>query len=342
MSDTTPDIQDDYKLPHDAFFKATFAMQDFAKAFVKHILPKKLVAKLNIEKLTVEKLEFRDDLFRGLFPDIVYRVPIKGVRGSVCVHTVIEHKAQNDQMAIFQLSRYVMQLCDHEVRTAKEQKKLNRRFRLSPIIPILLHQGLSAFTGPTQLADMFYPVEGTERYLPKLQAVLVDLTKIDEKRLPRDPETPELYVVLLIMKVIFSKDRATLLSKWQEILDELKPYSEMPKYRRLIRLFWYYTGYNTTKLTETDYKEIEADIRKNTGDDTMPTLAQIFTKKGEAKGKADGIIRTLTKRIAQPSEKLEEKLLALTNLEQLDQLFDLALDCQSLDEFENLLAQVTM
>ena len=55
--------------------------------------------------------------------------------------------------------------------------------------------------------------------------------------------------------------------------------------------------------------------------------------KGEAKGKADGIIRTLTKRIAQPSEELEKNLRAVTDLEQLDQLFDVAFDCQSLDEF---------
>ena len=71
------------------------------------------------------------------------------------------------------------------------------------------------------------------------------------------------------------------------------------------------------------------------------TLWDQLIEEGEAKGKAEGkaesIIHTLTKRIAQPSEELEKNLRAITDLERLDQLFDVALDCQSLGEFESVL-----
>ena len=56
--------------------------------------------------------------------------------------------------------------------------------------------------------------------------------------------------------------------------------------------------------------------------------------KGKAKERAEGIIRTLTKRIGQPPKELEGKLFALTDLERLDKLADFAFDCSSLDEFE--------
>ena len=65
-------------------------------------------------------------------------------------------------------------------------------------------------------------------------------------------------------------------------------------------------------------------------------------EEGEAKGKAEGkaegkagtIIRQLTRRFGRVSQSLEEKLYQTTDLDQLDRLADLVLDCQSLDEFE--------
>ena len=125
--------------------------------------------------------------------------------------------------------------------------------------------------------SLFYLIPGAEEYQPHLKAILIDLSVIDEDNLPRDPNAPELFVVLLMMKVIFSKTPKTIKGKFREILDELKPYSQNPKYRELIRKLWHYVIYNAEKLTETDFDEIETEIRETTGDNNMPTLAQIFT-----------------------------------------------------------------
>ena len=55
--------------------------------------------------------------------------------------------------------------------------------------------------------------------------------------------------------------------------------------------------------------------------------------KGEAKGKAASIILTLSKRFGKPVQELQDRLLALTDLEQIDKLADFAFDCKSLEEF---------
>ena len=61
-------------------------------------------------------------------------------------------------------------------------------------------------------------------------------------------------------------------------------------------------------------------------------------EEGEAKGEVRAIIRTLTKRFKQqPPKALEEKLLAMTDLEQLNKLAEFAFDCDSMAEFETAL-----
>ena len=58
---------------------------------------------------------------------------------------------------------------------------------------------------------------------------------------------------------------------------------------------------------------------------------------GKAEGKAELILHILTKRFKIVPLLVEEKLLALTNLDKLAQLADFAIDCQTLAEFENAL-----
>ena len=56
--------------------------------------------------------------------------------------------------------------------------------------------------------------------------------------------------------------------------------------------------------------------------------------KGEARGKTESIILILTKRFSPPSQEIKDRLLALTDLEQIDKLADFAFDCNSVEEFE--------
>jgi hypothetical protein len=147
------------------------------------------------------------------------------------------------------------------------------------------------------------------------------------------------------MKVIFSKDKKTLKRGFWVILDELKPYSQNPKYYELIRKLWHYTLHNAKNLTKRDYNELEPSVQRTLGDDNMPTLTQIFYRegmeKGMAEGKAEGkaeakaeaVLLILTKRFQSVPKSLETQLRAVTDLERLEQLADFAFDCKSPDEF---------
>ena len=329
----------EYRFTHDAFFDETFGVPIFGAAFLKKVLPRKITKQLELEKLTVHKPKYRDPLYRETRPDIVYKVPIRGTDDYVSIRVIIEHKAQDDHKAIFQLWGYVCQQCIQDVKErltdpeTKEPIAWPKNFRLPPVIPIILHHGSMPFSGETELADLFYQIPGIREYLPHLKAILFDLSTIEEDNLPRDPKAPELHVVLLIMKIIFSKNPKTLKDRFNEILDELQPYSQMPKYRELIRKLWHYVVYNAENMTEADFIDMENTVRKTIGDNKMPTMAQIFT----VKAKAELVIALLEDRFGEVPQAIQDAIIKISDTDKLRQLNFLASKCKSLAEFKKAL-----
>ena len=335
------------RLTHNAFFEETFQMPSLAKAFLRQILEPRLLAKLDIENLTVETKKFRDEQFHETRPDMVYTVPIIGAEAAIGFRLIIEHKSYNNRATIYQISNYVHQLFVQEVAArltdteTKKRKKWPRDFKISPIFPIILYQGSSRFAGKTELSDLFYRLPGIRKFLPRQKALLVDLSAIEDDHLPHDETAPELHAVLLIMKVIFSKNPTIIRRKFSQVLGELKSYAKNPMYRDLIRKLRHYVLWNMKNITEKDCYEIKDEIEGiiEEGDDEMSTFMDIFVEKGrlegEAKGEARAILRTLTRRFQKIPASLKERILAITDLDRLEYLADLAFDCDSLEEFDN-------
>ncbi|MDR1383543.1 MAG: Rpn family recombination-promoting nuclease/putative transposase [Planctomycetaceae bacterium] len=329
-------------ITRNTFFEETLGIITLSVAFLKSYLPRKIQRKLNFEKLNFEKIQFRSGgAFGESQPDIVYRVPTLKEDHVVHIHVIIEYNSFDDQGTIFQLHDYVNQLCSEEVRAnlidpkTKKRKKWTQQFLLSPVIPIILYYGEKPFTGKTEYADLIN-VKGIEEirtYQPRLRAILVDLTFIADAQLPRNPDAPKLYVILQIMKIIFSKIRTMLKKRFCEILDELKPYSQISKYRRLIREIWRYLVRNTEKIIKADYEEIEIIVRDAIGNDNMPTLVQRWESRGEVKT----ILRLLAWRFGTIPKLIEEQLSEMTDIERLDQLLEIAYYCQTPEEFQNRL-----
>jgi hypothetical protein len=63
------------------------------------------------------------------------------------------------------------------------------------------------------------------------------------------------------------------------------------------------------------------------------TVWDQLIEEGRVEGKAESIILILTKRFGSPSQKIKDRVLAITDLEQIDKLADFAFDCNSVEEF---------
>ena len=155
-------------------------------------LPSELLACLDLDGLMAEPRHITDELFKKLIADVIYRVPIKGTEKHVDFFVITEHKSYNDFLTIFQLWCYVLHVIRQEFKEADDAKKVNADYQLPPVVAIILHHGESKFTGKTELSELFLQLPGIEKYLPKLQAILVDLNTIADDDVPNDPDAPEL------------------------------------------------------------------------------------------------------------------------------------------------------
>ena len=316
-------------LTHDKLFREVFQWLGLAKAFLRLVLSGPILAKLDLDRLTIEPREFLNIVFKETRADMIYRVPILGSDESLCIYVLLEHKSFNDFFTIFQADQYAGQISQREYQKADDEERLNVHFRFSPVLVIIFHHGERAFTGPIEVAELYEDYGILSDYLPRRRALLFDLSTLSE--IPDDPEAPELYAVLRIMQVIFSLD---LSLRIREVLERLKPYSEIPKYRRLIRFLWYYFVSYTKKRPEQELLMVSDTVKNIIGAREMTTFLEQFRAEGEAIGLAKGkVLAILEVRFNDIPKETKDTVQSMTDPTALESLVEHAKTCNSLDEF---------
>jgi len=325
------------ELTHGGYFQETFRLKRLGRAFLKKGLPKKVLKYLDLENLTVESRHLGDDMFKETIADVLYKVPIKGTDEYINFFIIVEHKSRQDYPTIFQLWGYVFRVCYQEFYATDESVREKAGYRLPPVVAIILHHGKSKFKGKTELLEYFYSLPGLEKHLPRFQAILFDLSTIeDDDPILNDPEVPELRVVLLVLKTIFRSEVPLTL---EDVLRELKPYSDDPETRRLIRATWIYLTSNAEYMQ----KNIDAllgTFEEITGDKIMPTMVEVWKEEGRAEVAAvvkNMVLTALRTKFGKVPKWVEKAILGRSDTIALESLHAQALQCDTLDEFSEML-----
>jgi hypothetical protein len=224
------------------------------------------------------------------------------------------------------------------VQAAEKQANGKTGYRLPPVVAIIVHHGEVQFRGKTELSELFFSLPGLENHLPRLQAILFDLNSIsDDDPILNDPEVPELKVVLMVLKTVFREDVAL---KIQDVLLALKPYSDDPAMRRVIRATWVYLT-NNAKYLRRDFESLLGTFEEVVGEKIMPTMVEIWKAEGEAigetrgtaRGKAEAVLTVLRARFKKVPKGIENVIRQMADPIALDSWAAHAATCQSLDEF---------
>ena len=355
LPDVPPELQTDsleplYDLNHDKFFQIVFQLKSLAIAFLKQVLPKKIVEQIDLDTLTIERRHQISELFRGTIPDFVYRVPIRGRDTFVDFFIVLEHKSADSFWTILQVWFYVVAICQREFVKAKEEGRLNVNYRLPPVIAIIFHSGETKFKGFLEVCDTLAMFDGYEEYAPRMKAILYDLNILTYEEIASDENVPELRFLLTIMKAVFDKN---VFQKTKEAIAEYKTHTSNPLKIRLMRTVAVYIYQNSKTLRKLGESDIFLKVYKNyIGEQNMSTMVEYWLEKGEAKGeakgevkwtakgKADTIVLILNSNFGFISEELENRINQITDIERLNKLTLRATRCQSLEEFEKELGPI--
>ena len=328
----------DLTITHDCYFRETFQMKRIAQAFLKKGLPKKTIEVLDLEGLTIDERHLVDDMFKERTADVIYQVPVKETEEHVNFFVVIEHKSATYFWTLFQLWGYVYRICLREFRAAEARGEVKAGYRLPPVIAIIVHHGDSCFRGETELMELFVSLPGLEDYMPRLRAILFDLSTIaDDDPILNDPEVPELRVVLLVLKTIFRSEVPLTL---EDVLRELKPHSDDPETYRLIHATWVYLSNNAEYMSQ-NLDSLFGTFKEIVGEEIMPTMVEIWKAEGEARGEVrkgrNMVLVALRKKFGLVPAEIEGAVLAMSDSIALESLLEHAIDSNTLEEFSESL-----
>ncbi|MDL2322139.1 Rpn family recombination-promoting nuclease/putative transposase [Desulfosarcina sp. OttesenSCG-928-B08] len=338
-------VPENLKITHDGYFRETFQVKRLAKAFLRKVLPAETLAVLDLEGLIIEDRHLTDDLFTSVNADMVYRVPIPGADAYVNFFVVIEHKSRPDDLTIYQLWGYVYRICHQNVQAAEKRSLIRAGYQLPPVVAIIVHHGKSKFQGKTELAELFMPLPGLKPFLPKLQAILFDLNLIaDDDPVLSDPAAPELKVALTVLKAVFRQDVAVTVN---DVVRALKPVSDDPVMRRIIRATWVYLM-NSARYLKNNMEPLLETFQSVVGGNIMQTMAEVWKAEGKTEGKAEGevkgrmegILAFLEARFGSVPGPVRNAVITCTDPAKLNDFTRLAATCDSMDEFQQGLLQV--
>jgi len=263
--------------PHDRFFKRIVSRPEAARGLVLDYLPPDVVALLDETSLELRKDTFVDAELEEHFSDLLYQVELKDGHGAY-VYVLFEHKSYVEPLVAFQLLRYLVRIWEQSLRE-------ERKYRLAPIIPVVVYHGRAVWRVGLDFADLFEGPEELLMYWPRFSYDLCDLSAYSDDDISGEIT---LRVGLLLLKYIFRDD---LEERLPDILMLLRELSEQATGLEYLKTILRYVARGTDKVTrEGLHRAVEAALAEE-GSAVMSTLAERWTQEGLQQGLQQGLQR---------------------------------------------------
>ena len=253
--------------PHDAVFKKFLGHPDTARDFLDTYLPASLHELCDLDTLKLEPGSFIEEDLRASYSDVLWSLKTRTGKGHI--YALIEHQSSPDAHMAFRMMRYAI---------ATMQKHLDAGHKTLPlVVPILFYQG-EATPYPLSMCwfDMFYSPELARRvYNSPFPLVDITITPDDEIMQHR-----RIAILELLQKHIRQRDLMLLLEQLVTLIDE-----GYTSGSQLVAMQNYMLQRGHTEQADLFYGVLRD---RETGGESMMTLAQWFEEKGIEKGIQQG------------------------------------------------------
>ncbi|MBF0272323.1 MAG: Rpn family recombination-promoting nuclease/putative transposase, partial [Magnetococcales bacterium] len=166
--------------PHDRFLKALLSNPTTAGTLLRERLPKAVVEVLASDPPELVEGSFVDEELRAHLTDRLYRVKTLTGRTAL-LYVLIEHKSSPDVRIGWQLTKYM-------VEALKQWEREHGKWeRLPAIVPFVFYHGATAWRVPDEFLALVDAEEGWHPYLLNFRFTVLDLGRIDDRQLSRQP-----------------------------------------------------------------------------------------------------------------------------------------------------------
>lgn len=262
--------------PNDAFFKAVFSEPEQARAFFRKHLPPAIVALADWPSLAVLPTSFVKSSLQQVHSDLLFSVRI-GDRETL-LYLLFEHQSTVDPTMPLRLLGYIAEILTTQFKT--------HGLPLPPVLPFVLHQGPDQWHVSTKFEDLFDLqddlAQSLQRFLPKFDYALLDLSKYDPAL---EENHPELRIILNLMKLARAQELLRFFAWLAETFTEPMPESLLG---RLIL----YALHSDSKL---DAQEIYRSLKDNPElKQKAMSVAEKLKAEGRIEGHAEGRIEGIS------------------------------------------------
>ena len=298
--------------PHDRFFKKLLDDPATVGALLRERLPPEVAALLSDEPPRLEEGSFIDEMFRGTESDRLFSARLKGGE-EARIYCLLEHQSTPDPSMPLRLLRYMHRYYEHLEADAKGEP-------LPPVLPVVVYHGSAPWTVPLRFAQTLAGGDDVRRHCVDFAYTLLDLGPIEDEALSNHLR---LRLGLMVLKYAFR------VKKQVEILDKIAALVALePGMQEFVRVYIIET------YREVDDASLDAAWRKHMPHLDLENASKIAKRvfaEGKAEGKAETLLRLLTRRFGDLPAETRERVVRATT-EQLDQWLDAFVDAKSLSD----------
>ncbi|RRD93521.1 Rpn family recombination-promoting nuclease/putative transposase [Clostridiales bacterium COT073_COT-073] len=266
--------------PHDIFFKANMGQKEILTDFLQSYLPEELHKRIEYSSLIpVDPKNISSNLKLGE-ADLLFRFRLEDMSGYLLL--LMEHKSYEDKYTPIQILRYISEIWHHD---------LSRNQMLSPILPLVFHQGRKRWQYP-QLKDHLSPELPDKflSYMPLYQALYYDFSWENTRELDSSDLSLELYIYLKTIISVYEPEQAAFKEQILELFRIISQFETDILVEIATKTITYLgatrKGFNEEKIIEL--------VKESGGEKTMETIFDRVEQRGitigEQRGEQRGIM----------------------------------------------------
>jgi predicted transposase/invertase (TIGR01784 family) len=259
---------------HDRLFRNVFGDRREAAALLRPHLPPPLADGLNWSTLTLLNRSYIDDDARASELDLLFTIERSADAAPLALYVLLEHQSEPNRYMRLRLLKYCCRIWE------QAEQEVGR---LRAIVPVVLYQGRRRWPWPTELSELFAPVERQWPWAPRFAHLLIDQSQAAGEQVGSGTRGR---IALLALMAAYRQGREQL----QLALRVVRLLAALPPTGRfdIVKLF---VTYLLQTQDEAHLPRLSEEWRRRApeaGGDFV-TIAEMLIKQGRQEGRQEGL-----------------------------------------------------
>lgn len=309
--------------PHDRLFRRVFSDPEHAAGELRLLLPAAVSARVDWTTLRPEKTDFVREVLSEVRSDVLFSADVDG--RELFIYLLMEHQSTADPLMPLRLLGYLVQIHEHYVREHPGTRQV------PAVVPMVVHHSERGWTAPTRFEDVLdldsELAAALSNHIPRFEMLLDDVSSArDEDLRARSMTELGRLALFCLARARSTADFIAELQHWTEALvNAAAAPNGVAALASLISYIVEVIGAPPERL-----RTFLSGLGPRVEEASM-TIAQTLRKEGEAKGRAETLLKLLELKFKSVPDDTAERI-RHASIEELDRWTTRVLDAKTLDE----------